>query len=131
MVYNVADRMKGERLEIRSETVGPRIVVDRKLISAYVPPQGEIRARCREGKVQVLIGTKTLDMTTPVAVKVGISLAKNGGACQYLGDIVLLEIGGEEFHLLPEIAMALSGAIIRKADKADDWQRGIVKGDLQ
>lgn len=121
MGYNVIDRVGGKRLELRSGDA--RVIVDRKNTAAYVTIQGDIRTRARGGRVHMLIGTKALEMTTPVAVKVGFALAKNGGACMYLGDVVSLEIGGEEFHLLPAVAVQLGGILMLKADRADDWQR--------
>lgn len=111
------------RFEIRTEMSGQSIVVDRKPSSMYVPPAGDIRARFRDRMVYLLLGTKMIEMTTPVAVKVGLALSKNGSACMYHGDIVLLEIGGEEIHLLPSIAVQLGGVLIKKADRADDFQR--------
>jgi hypothetical protein len=39
------------------------------------------------------------------------------------GDVIVLEISGIEVLLLPETAMKIGGAILRKADRADDWQR--------
>lgn len=121
---HVGDLVSAKRLEIRSPD-GQKIVVDRKVDALYVPPPGDIRARYRQGYVYVLLGAKMLQMTTPIAAKVGFALAKNGGACMYHGDVVLLEIGGEQFTLLPAIAVQLGAVMMRKADRADDWQRGI------
>ena len=109
------------RLEIKSGD--QRIVVDRKRVALFVPFKGELRARFRNDRVYVLLGTKALEMTTPVAFKVGYALAQNGGACFYQGDVVLFEIGGEEFTLLPETALQLGGVMLKKTDRADDWQR--------
>lgn len=117
----VANLVSGKRLEIRNGE--QRIVVDRKRQAMYVPVRGDIRARFRGGRVYLLLGAKMLEMTTPVAAKVGFALAKNGGACIHLGDFVMLEIGGEEFHLLPADALQLGGVMLKKADRADDWQR--------
>lgn len=121
MGYNVIDRVYGRRLELRSGD--SRVIVDRKKTAMYVPIKGDIRTRARQGQVHMLIGAKAIEMTTPVAIKVGFALAKNGGACELLGDVVSLEIGGEEFHLLPAVAVQLGGVLMLKADRADDWQR--------
>jgi hypothetical protein len=118
---HVANLVVGKRLEIRSGE--QRIVVDRKQAALYAPPVGEIRARYRNGLVYLLIGSKQLAMTTPVASKIGFALAKNGGACMFLGDVVSLEIDGEEFTFLPADAVQLGGVMLKKADRADDWQR--------
>ena len=116
------DHVWGARLDIRTHE-HEKIVVDRRREAAYIPPGGDVRVQQAGRNVRLLLGTKMLEMTTPVAVKVGMSLAKNGGACQYLGDVVLFEIGGEEFTLLPDTAVKVGGALLRKADKADDFQR--------
>jgi len=89
----------------------------------FVPMRGQIRTRYRNDRVYILLGNKTLEMTTPIAAKVGFALAKNGGACMYLGDFVCFEIGGEEFHLAPADALQLGGVMLKKTDRADDWQR--------
>jgi hypothetical protein len=121
MGYDVRNVISGKRLEIRAGD--QRVVVDRKCTDLYVPPGGDIRARRRADKVYILMGTKQLEMTTPVATKIGFALVKNGGFCIYLGDVVSFEIGGEEFTLLPAVAVQLGGAILKKADVADDYQR--------
>jgi len=118
---HVADLVSGKRLEVRNGD--QRIVVDRKRQALFVQMKGDIRARFCADRVYLLIGGKALEMTIPVAAKVGFALAKNGGACLYLGDFVFIEIGGEEFHLSPADAEQLGGVMLRKADRADDWQR--------
>lgn len=123
MTYDARNHVQSKRFEMASGDV--KIIVDRKSEWLYVPPMGECRARHRGGMVSMLIGAKYLEMTTPVAVKLGLALATNGGACQYLGDVVSLNIGGDELTLLPEIAAKLGAVILRKADRADDFQRGI------
>jgi hypothetical protein len=116
---HVANLVRGKRLELRNGD--QRIVVDRSV--RFVPFVGEMRARFRNDRVYLLLGSKALEMTTPVASKVGFALTQNGGACFYQGDVVLFEIGGEEFCLLPETALQLGGVMLKKTDRADDWQR--------
>jgi hypothetical protein len=118
---HVANLVRGKRLELRNGD--QRIVVDRKRTALFVPFVGEMRARFRNNRVYLLLGTKALEMTTPVAAKVGFALTQNGGACFYQGDVVSFEIGGEEFCLLPEVALQLGGVMLKKTDRADDWQR--------
>lgn len=126
---HVADKMSGKRLELRAGD--QRVVVDRKRQCLFRAPRGDIRTRTRGGSVQMLIGDKIIDMPTPVAIKVGFALTKNGGACMYQGDFVCFEIGGDEFHLLPAVAVQLGGSLMLKADRADDWQRANPKRRLQ
>jgi len=115
----------GQRLELWSD--GQRLVVDRKKQPGiYRPRVTKLVARQEQGSVVVFIDDRRLEMTTPIAVKVGFSLCKNGGAWLEPDDRVLLEISGTEILLLPEIAVRLGGAILRKADRADDWQRETV-----
>jgi hypothetical protein len=127
--YYVPDHVSGKRLEIRSGD--QRIVVDRKRTAVATAIVGDIRARAAQGMVHLLVGTKYMTMTTPVAVKVGFALTKNGGATMYHGDMVSFEVGGEEFHLPPAVAVQLGGALMLKADRADDWQRANPKRRLQ
>jgi len=113
-----------KRLEIVSGD--NRIVVDRKHVAHYVPPVGlKIRARYRNGFVYLIIGDKTIEMTTPVAVKVGLALCNNGGECFISGDVVRFAVNREEWNFLPSVAVQLGGVIAKKADRADDWQRAI------
>lgn len=121
MSYDARNHVKGKRFDILCNDTA--IVIDRSKL--YVQPVGECRVRQHGDRVHVLIGGKLLDMTTPAAVKLGLALATNGGACAYLGDVVSIQIGSEQLTLLPAIASKLGGLILRKADQADDFQRGI------
>lgn len=123
--YHVPDHMRSRRLEIRSGD--QKIVVDHGSADIGTAPL-DARARYRGGRVYLLIGSKALEMTTPVAAKVGHQLAANGGAALYLGGHVMLEIGGERFILDGEPAIQLGGVLVKKADRADDWQRGVQSG---
>lgn len=117
--------IEGKRLEIWS--AGQRILIDRKkLPGIYRPSIDKIVARSEGPSVALFIGEKRLEMSTPIAVKVGLALAANGGAWLEPDDAVLFEISGIEILLLPEIAVRVGGAILKKADRADDWQRGTV-----
>lgn len=128
-MYVVADHVSGKRLDIRCGDA--RIEVDRIREALFQPPMGDIRTAHGGGMVRLLIGGKCIEMTTPVASKVGFALAKNGGACMSLGDVVLFRINGDEFHLLPAVAVQLGGGLLLKADRADDWQRANPKRRLQ
>lgn len=115
----------GQRLEIWSG--GQRLVIDRKkVIGTYQSACERIVVRQERGSVALFVGDRRLEMTTPIAVKVGFSLCKNGGSWLEPDDAVLFEISGIEILLLPEIAVRVGGAILRKADRADDWQRETV-----
>lgn len=122
-MIDVRNLVTGERLEIRSGMAGDRIVVDRKSEAIHIPLHGDIRVSRKGPSVYLWIREKGLELTTPVAVKVGMALAKNGNYCLHLGDSVFLEIGGEGFTLLPNAAIQVGGALVKMADKADDYQR--------
>ena len=120
---DVRNLVQAKRFEMACGDI--KLIVDRKSEFLYIPPSGYCTAGYRGAMVQMMLGSKILEMTTPVAVKLGIALCTNGGACQYLGDVVSLNIAGDELTLLPEIAAKLGAVILRKADRADDFQRGI------
>jgi hypothetical protein len=102
------------------------VTVDRRRDPLMMPQQGKIVVRSEYGQVVLFVGDKRLEMSTPVAVKVGLAMVDDGGSVLQVGDIVVLEISGFEVLLLPETAMRIGGAILRKANHADDWQRGLI-----
>ena len=92
----------------------------------YVPQTGDARVRKEYGQVVMFIDGKRLEMSTPVAVKVGLELVKSAATVD-TGELIVLTISGVEVLLLPDTATRIGGAILRKADKADDWQRDNLK----
>lgn len=112
---------EGLRLELWSGH--HRIAVEHRKVGIYQPSAGKITLRKEFGSVVLFFDNKRLEMDTPTAVKVGLALVKNGGGLLEPNDMVLLEISGVEVLLLPQTATQVGGAILRKADKADDWQR--------
>lgn len=102
-----------------------KVKVDRKRVAKYVPPVGlEIRVQRRADFVYLKLGEKMLEMSTPAAVKIGLGLCDCAGQCMVSGDIVQLLVNGEEFLLLPAVAVQIGGVICKKADRVDDYQRG-------
>lgn len=113
-----------------------RLKVDRRTGVAYVPRAGNLAVRQELDKVVVFVDEKRLEMSTPVAVKIGLALclrSDDHGANVVKGEVIAFEISGFEVLLLPETAMSIGAAILRKADRADDWQRAFhhSKGTLQ
>jgi len=98
-----------------------RLVVDKKS-AVYLPQLGNAVVRREFDQVILFIDGKRLEMSTPVAVKIGLQLVRSAGTAQE-GELVTLIISGVEVLLLPDTATRIGGAILRKADKADDWQR--------
>ena len=80
--------------------------------------------RQERDSVVVFVGAKRLEMRTPAAVKVGMALARAKTEAAP-GDFVRFEINGEPLDLLPDVAAQVGGAVLRKADQADDWQRQV------
>lgn len=87
----------------------------------YVPWHAAVRVGHDHGSVRMTINDKTIGMTTPTAHRVGYALAVKGGQAQK-GEHVTLSVNGERMQLLPEHALQLGGAILRKTDDADDYQ---------
>lgn len=112
---------EGLKLELWSGA--HRISVDHRKVSIFTPPSGKVTLRKEYGMVVLFFEDKRLEMSTPVAVKVGLALVKHGGGVLEANDVVVLNISGVEVLMLPETAARIGGALIRKADKADDWQR--------
>jgi len=119
--YTMPDVVKGKRFELRAGE--QKLVVDHMSKGIYPPPPDRLRARFRFDKAYILMGRHQLEMTTPVAHKLGFALATNGGAALYLGGVVLFEVGGERYSLPGESAIQLGGVLLKKVDRADDWQR--------
>lgn len=83
-----------------------------------------MRVGHRHGSVMLSAGSKTIELSTPTAHKIGFALASKAGQAQK-GEHVTLSINGEQVKLLPEHALNLGGAILRKTDDADDYQRAM------
>lgn len=81
-----------------------------------------IRVRQAQHEVVMLVDNKTIVVDTPAAVKAGIALATLAGKAQN-NEIVTFTYSGETLNLSPKHAQKLAGALIKKADLADDFQR--------
>lgn len=89
----------------------------------YVPPVSELRVRERNGRVFVLFGDQILSLSTPIAAKVGMALARCGQLALQTAEWVSFKVNSVEIVLLPEAAIQLGGVMLKKTDRADDWQR--------
>lgn len=83
-----------------------------------------IRVRQAQHEVVMLVDNKTIVVETPAAVKAGLSLATLAGQAQN-NEIVTFSYSGETINLSPNHACKLAGALLKKADMADDFQRQI------
>jgi hypothetical protein len=99
------------------------IVVDLKR-GVFLDPGTPVRIGQRYDKVVLLQGAKGVQIDTPTAVRTGFQLVKLSDQV-LAGEFIALRIDGEELHLLPEVARQIGGALIRKADRADDFQRAV------
>lgn len=100
-----------------------RITVDTgRMRVPYVEPRGAIVVRAEHGAVVLFAGSKRVEMTTIVAHRIGLRIARNLVPQLAAGELVVLTINGERIELLGEVALRVAGALLRKADDADDWQ---------
>jgi hypothetical protein len=83
-----------------------------------------IRVRQSHHQVMMIVDDKFIVMNTPAAVKAGLALATLAGQAQN-NEIVTFTYNGETLNLLPQHARQLAGALLKKADLADDFQRQI------
>lgn len=100
-----------------------RITVERDRVRVpYEEPRSAIVVRHEQGSVVMFVGTKRVEMTTVVAVKIGLRIARNLVPQLEPCELVVMTINGERIELLGEVALRVAGALLRKADDADDWQ---------
>ena len=98
-----------------------KIIVEVDNPDVFAPRFGKIVARHEVGNVVMFVDDKRVEMTTVVAHRIGVTIAK---LVQKLApnEIIVIIINGERVELLPKIAQKVSTALLRKADDADDWQ---------
>jgi len=90
----------------------------------YIPNAEKATVRFRYNKVYLFLDDLCLEMTPPVAAKVGHQLVLHGEVAHEWGEVVLLIVNRKEINLLGEVARQIGGVMIKKADRSDDWQRG-------
>jgi len=81
----------------------------------------QVRVRSEVDHVLMLAKQKIVKFRTPAAHRTGFALAKKGGEAMP-GEFVIMRINGEALEMLPEDAVNLGGALLRKADDVDDYQ---------
>jgi hypothetical protein len=62
-----------------------------------------------------------MEVSTRQAIDLCLALGRLAGRVES-SEFLDMRIDGRSIHLLPEFALKLSGALLRKADAADDWQ---------
>jgi len=72
--------------------------------------------------VYLLVDDKMLEMRTPAAHKTGFALVKQAGEA-LPGEFVVLKVNGYALNFPPKSATQVGGALLRKADDADDFQK--------
>ena len=92
----------------------------------FIPQTYDVRVATRIGLVYIKIDDKVLEMNTVSAVDTGMALAKFAGQIAP-DEYIKLKLNGESFDLLAENALQIGGALLRKADDADDYQLRINK----
>lgn len=94
------------------------------LAKGIVDRRHVIRVRQAQHEVVMLVDGKGIAVDTPAAVKAGLALATLAGQAQN-NEIVTFTYSGETLNLSPQHARQLAGALLKKADLADDFQRQI------
>lgn len=87
--------------------------------------QHRMRIARRQHEVAVVVDEqRAAVLSTPAAARLVLEI---GRALRSMapGDCVRLVIDGEGFALTDAEARAVAAGLLRKADAADDWQRGI------
>lgn len=103
--------------EIPQDTLS--VDIDR-IPTIYRPPE-TIKAAHVRGKVRLIIGNKGVELSTIIAHKIGMVIAKAVPTLEF-NEMVVLSINNERIEMLKPIASRVSTALLIKADKADDWQ---------
>lgn len=81
-----------------------------------------VRQRC--GSVFLYVDHAGLMLTTPVAHKTGFDLVKMASEL-LTGEFMRIMINAQSIDLLPDHAQKIGAALLKKADAADDFQRGL------
>lgn len=97
------------------------ITVNKK-VGIYQPEPMEIRVQSRFGKVYVLVNDAKIEFNVPTAFKLGMSIVRKAGELQP-NEYLAIKINGGELNLLQDHALQVGGAILRKCDFADDFQK--------
>ena len=87
----------------------------------YIPASGNIVVRAEYGSVVMFVDNKRVEMTTIIAHKIGLTIARQIPKLAP-NEMIVIIINGERLELLPVVAQKVSTALLRKADTADDWQ---------
>ena len=89
----------------------------RVLTGDYVP----IRVESHYGMVYWAIGDSIIKLTTVVAHRIGMALCKKASE-RAPDEFVFVKINGKEIQFEARNAKQVGGALLRKADDADDFQ---------
>jgi hypothetical protein len=81
----------------------------------------KVTVRSENGHVIVFIDESRVEFKTPAAFKAGFAIVKKAGLA-LTGDFVSWTVNGKEIQMLPEHALKIGGAILRKTEDADDFQ---------
>lgn len=110
---------------VKLDTEGNSMSVELRAGEIFAPKVSEIRVRFEYGKVVAFLDRVTrIEMSTPAAVKIGMAMNHCYTQAQQ-GDLVIWKINGQDVQLLPLQARMTGGAMLKKADRADDWQRDV------
>jgi len=102
-----------------------KIEITRKK-AVYIASTLVIRVRSRHGLVYWFIGAKPVEMTTTAAHDTGFAMVMQADQAEP-GELVIVKINGVAVQFLPHNAKQVGGALLRKADDADDFQMRVNK----
>lgn len=97
------------------------ISVSRVRNTPYVPEFRTIRARFRGPLCYLWFDDKRVEMRTPTAVAIGLELCRQESRAEP-GELIVLTINRRNVTLLPDVARQVGGVLLRKAERADEWQ---------
>jgi len=105
------------------------IKIDKKSgILTEVPPK--ISVKSKHDKVLLIIGNSTIELTVPTAIKMGRAIALKANEL-HGAEYVSLTINGKEVQIPKQDGIKIGGALLRRADFADDFQTANYRGARQ
>lgn len=98
------------------------ISVSRVRNTVFVPTVHSIQIGERGPDCVLILDNAPILLNTPDAVKIGYELCRMESQSEE-GELIILTINGRDVMLIPSQARQVGGVLLKKADRADDWQR--------
>lgn len=111
---------KNSTLYRKVSLIEQSITVDRKTgICDFIPQK--VIVRSKYGNVFIFINSLEVEMSTILAHKIGMAMVTKSYNCAP-SEYIQIKINNASVVLLPMHATQIGGALLRKADDADDFQ---------